>query len=90
MTKKHIGFAPISDTGTYLFSVGESWGTVELDGKSCRLTVLGNALLLNSISVPNGENITNVTVDGCNVDFEMTNGKLLLGNIEIKEELCLQ
>ena len=90
MTQKHIGFAPISDTGKYLFSVGESWGTVELDGKSCRLTVLGNALLLNSISVPNSENITAVTVDGNDCDFEIANEKILLGNIEIREVLCLK
>lgn len=90
MTQKHIGFAPISDVGKYLFSIGESWGTVELDGKSCRLTVLGNALSLNSISVPNSENITNVTVDGNNHDFEIANGKILLGNIEIQEVLCLK
>ena len=90
MTQKHIGFAPISDTGKYLFSVGESWGTVELDGKSCRLTVLGDALSLNSISLPNIENITSVTVDGKNHDFVIANGKILLGNIEIQEVLCLE
>ena len=90
MTEKHIGFAPISGVGKYLFSVGESWGTVELDDKGCRLTVLGNALSLNSISVPNIENITAVTVDGSNRDFEIANGKILLGNIEIKEELYLK
>jgi len=90
MTQKHIGFAPISGVGKYLFSIGESWGTVELDDKGCRLTVLGNALSLNSISVPYIENITAVTVDGSNRDFEIANGKILLGNIEIEEVLYLK
>ena len=90
MTQKHIGFAPISDVGKYLFSIGESWGTVELDGKSCRLTVLGNALSLHSISIPNSKNITGVTVDGSNCDFEIANGKILLGNTEIQEVLYLK
>ena len=90
MTQKHIGFAPISNVGKYLFSIGESWGTVELDGKGCRLTVLSNALSLNSISVPNIENITAVTVDGRNVDFKIANEKILLGNIEIQEVLHLK
>jgi hypothetical protein len=73
-----------------LFSVGESWGTVEFNGKSCRLTVLGNALLLHSISLPNSETVTGVTVDGKDCDFEIANGKIRLGNLEIREVLCLE
>jgi len=90
MIQKHIGFAPISGSGKYLFSVGESWGTVELDGNGCRLTVLGNALSLHSISVPNSKKITRVTVDGNNHDFEIENEKILLGNIEIRGEISLK
>ncbi len=90
MTQKHIGFAPISVTGKYLFSICGSWGTVEFNGKSCRLTVLGDALSLSSISVPNVENITSVTVDGNNHNFVIANGKILLGNIEIQEVLCIE
>ena len=90
MTQKHIGFAPIFNEGKYLFSVGESWGTVELDGATCRLLVQGNSLSLNSISVSNIENIKSVTVDGCNVDFKTENGKIILDNIEIKEVLYIK
>lgn len=90
MTRKHIGFAPIFGVGKYLFSVGESWGTVELDGKSCRLTVLGAPLRLCSISVPNSESVRSVTVDGSSCDFKVTNGKVLLGEVEIQKELCLK
>jgi hypothetical protein len=90
MTQKHIGFAPIFNEGKYLFSVGESWGTVELDGATCRLIGQGNSLSLNSISVSNIENIKSVTVDGCNVDFKTENGKIILDNIEIKEVLYIK
>ena len=90
MTHKHIGFAPIFNDGKYLFSIGESWGTVEFDEKSCRLTVLNGTLALNSISVPDSERITSVTLDGKNHDFEIINGKILLGNIEIQEVLYLK
>ncbi len=89
MTEKHIGFAPISGEGKYLFSVCESWGTVEFDRTGCRISMLGNPLLLRSLSVPDCEKVKSVTVDGVCVDFEIADGMLLLSDIEIHRELRL-
>lgn len=90
MTRKHIGFAPIKrDKGKYVFSVSESWGMVEFDGDGYRISMLGNPLALSSVSVPNCEKVTKVTVDGKAVDFEIADGKLILGDVEIHKELQL-
>ncbi len=90
MTQRHIGFAPVREQGKYLFSVCDSWGCVELSDGQWNISVLGKELLLNSISVPNAAAITSVTVDGIGVDFKAVNGRILLGNVEIHKELCLQ
>ena len=87
MTENHIGFNPINRVGKYLFSICESWGTVEFDSKSCRLSVLGEALELNSISIPNFKDITGVMVDGSAVDFKIEDGRIFLGNAKINKEI---
>ena len=90
MTEKHIGFAPITGSGKYLFSIGESWGTVETDGKNYHLTVLGTPLTLDSISIPDAEAVKTVTVDGRSVDFKIANGKIILDNADIQKTLCIK
>ncbi len=90
MTQRHIGFAPILDAGKYLFSVCESWGTVEFDNKVYRISMLGNPLTLSSLSIPNCEKVTSVTVDGESIDFEIKDGKLIFGEIKISEEISLK
>ena len=90
MTQKHIGFAPIYEQGSYLFSVCESWGTVEFDSTKYRLTMLGNPLTLCSISIPNCQRVTRVTVDGHPVNFEVDGERLLFDAVKIQRELCLQ
>lgn len=90
MTKKHIGFAPIRNSGTYLFSACESWGTVELCEGQCNISVLGNALTLNSITIPDPEKVTSVTVDGESIDFKVVDGRIVLDNVEIRKELNLR
>ena len=90
MTQKHIGFAPVEKHGKYLFSVCKSWGSVEFCNGQCTLSVLGNALVLNSIAVPDADQITKVTVDGVNVDFKLVKNRIVLNNVEIQKELILR
>ena len=89
MTKRHIGFSPIRE-GKYLFSACDSWGTVELCNGRCELSILGNALRLNSISLPDTVKPTSVKVDGETVDFTLAGGKILLSDIEIRKELSIR
>ena len=90
MTEKHIGFAPIGQAGSYLFSVCESWGNAQFDGDSFCLSILGDPLTLRSISIPNAESVTSVTADGKAVDFRIADGTIVLGEITIGKELCLR
>ncbi|MBR4872980.1 MAG: hypothetical protein IKV00_04005 [Clostridia bacterium] len=90
MTEKRIGFAPISEGGQYLFSAAESWGTIAFDDDRIVLSVLGNPLELNEISVPNANTVTCVTVDGTDVDFTTSGGRIVLGKIKIQKELFLK
>ena len=89
MPRKHIGFAPLDPAGSYLFSVGESWGNVRFDDSGCCITVLGAPLALCSVAVPESERITAVTVDGKPAAFTVSNGSVLLQNAVIGSELCL-
>lgn len=89
MTKKQVGFAPIAPYGTYLFSVCESWGSFESSTDGYRLAILGNALSLDSISVPNAQAITKLSIDGTPVDFQIEDGRVLLGGKQICKELRL-
>jgi len=90
MTKNHIGFSPIGGSGKFLFSICQSWGTVEFDSTGCRIRMLGDPLTLCSISVPNCEDITNVTVDGVDVDFEIFEKRIVLNHTVIRKELLLK
>ena len=90
MAEKHIGFAPVFGEGKYLFSVGESWGTVEFKSECCILNVLGKPLTLNSISLSFAGGVTSLTVDGLNKAFEKSEEKIMLGNIKIEKVLCLK
>lgn len=89
MTQKHISFAPIFKEGKYLFSICNSWGTLEFDESGYRISMLGQPLTLSSISIPNHEKITSVTVDGKSVDFEIAEGKILLDSVTIQTEIRL-
>jgi uncharacterized protein (DUF608 family) len=90
MTKKHIGFAPVQESGRYLFSAGESWGVAEIDEGRCVISILGNALTLHSIALPNADRITHVTLDGEAVDFALADGRIVLGDARICKELVLR
>lgn len=90
MTKNHIGFAPKYNTGKYLFSVAESWGTVRFESGNFVLSVLGNPLELCSISIPNANDVSCVTVDGKNVNFEICGKNVVLEKTKVLKELSLK
>ena len=90
MTKKHVGFAPVTGKGRYLFSVKDSYGTVETDGKETVLKMLGDPLTLSSVSVPNASTVTKVTVDGAEIPFTVKDGAVLIGEVSIENEISFK
>ena len=90
MTRDHVGFAPLSGDGTYLFAVKNSWGQFTLTPESATLALYGNPLALRSLSLPDAERITAVTVDGRAIPFAVKNGEIIFENTEIKETIALR
>ena len=84
MTKKQMGFKPISN-GTYLWSVGETYGTVSVNDEYLKLTVLGKPLDLSTLTV---EKCTAVIVDGKEITLTKTENGLLI-NQSIKTALTV-
>ncbi len=68
MTKKQIGFNPIQK-GTYLWSVGETYGTVSVNCQRLTLTVLGAPLDLSTLLVGNCQKLE---LDGKTATFDKT------------------
>ncbi len=85
MTEKHIGFNPKSTDGKYVFSVKDSWGTVEFDENKYKLTILGNPLELDSVSFPKCEFVSEVICNGENIGFRTADSKIHLNSTEIKD-----
>ena len=87
MTRGHIGFAPKTKAGRYLFSVCESWGEMEFDEKQYKLSILGAPLELESVSLPDTESVKRIIVDGVEIDFKSERGALMLGKIKVSKDI---
>lgn len=54
-----------ADKNNYdIFSIGNSWGTVEISDTGCTISILGDPFIINSVSFPNVELIRTVIADG--------------------------
>ena len=87
MVKKHIGFLPVKQGGRYVWSVGNTWGTVDIDNNSNILTVLGEPLEICSYSLKNSENVKEVFADGESVSFRKNEGKIEFDILSVKSKL---
>ena len=84
MSKKQIGFSPISN-GTYLWSVAKTYGTVSINDEKMMLTVLGEPLDLSTLLV---EKCKCVEIDGQKAVFTKTENGISL-NQAIKSKLII-
>ena len=88
MTKKHIGFNPQAE-GQYFWSVGNTYGTVEISNNGCAIYVYGEMLELNSLSIPAINTVTGAEVDSKECHCELSGG-VLKGNWKIKREFKIK
>ncbi len=85
MTRRFIGFSPIGGVGEFLWSVGDSWGTVSISERKASLLVYGNPLKLSSFGLPSGKSCSRVECDGAPVEFEENGGVVYFSDgVEIK------
>jgi hypothetical protein len=84
MTKKHIGFAPITDRRGFrtIWSLDCGWGNVRFGEETdcMKIEVIDGVLPLKSIGVPADMTVNYVVIDGLAVPFtrEKDGGKIVL------------
>ena len=70
MTRGYLGFYPlVGGKSQFLFSIADSWGTVNFGDGEVVLKILGKPLTLSEIGVKVGGVLNSVTVDGERCDF---------------------
>lgn len=70
MTRGYLGFYPlVGGKSQFLFSIADSWGTVNFGDGEVVLKILGKPLALSEIGVKVGGVLNFVTVDGERCDF---------------------
>ena len=75
MPHNHIGFNPYI-TGNFksIWSLADAWGDFALNGSAAKINVYEGEINLKSIGLKFVDNISEVKIDGENVDFEFKNG----------------
>jgi hypothetical protein len=91
MTKKHIGFSPISKKGgSYLFSVAETWGNACITPEKHTLSVYGKGLSLASYGLPIGKTVRAVKADGKPISFRAEGACVAFDPIVIEKTLEIE
>ena len=91
MTEHCIGFNPVSsEGGQYLWSVGDTWGTVKIHSKSHVLSVLGSPLSLCSYGISKGKLCRSVRVDGKEIAFTTDGERIVFESITVKNHLEIE
>ena len=90
MTEKYMGFDPINGEGSFLWSVGNTYGRVRISEEECELLVLGEPLSLSSLGLPKADKVLSVTADGGEVSFTPAGRRIDLREITVKSSLTVR
>ncbi len=92
MTKKQIGFVPAKNkTGQYLWSVGNTWGSVRLTVRSHLISVFGEKLVLQSYLIGKNHCVRSVKVDGKKIPYKTAHDQIIFDvPIEIEKVLEIE
>ncbi len=86
MTKEYIGFKPlIAGDSKFLFSIKDTYGTVEYNGKKLILRILGSPLKLQALG--HSGTAKALKIDGKYIDFQIENNITCFKSSIIKESL---
>ena len=59
-----------------MWSLADSWGNFEIDNNTAKVNVFEGKINLKSVSLKFCDNISNVKVDGKDIDFKFENGTI--------------
>ena len=92
MAKSEIGFNPKGGSENFrsLWSLASAWGNVELTKNTTRITLCDGTISLIKLSLPYIKSISNVTVDGVEVDFEFCSGVFTFDNLKITDYIEIE
>ena len=87
MSKKYLGFNPLSEQGEYLWSVGKTWGKVKTSKTSHKLSVLGEPITLSLYKTDNFKSVSKVKIDGKETNFKRADGGVAFSQAKVKKSL---
>ena len=77
MPNNHIGFNPYqTNSFKCIWSLADAWGNFEIDNNTAKVNVFEGKINLKSVSLKFCDNISNVKVDGKDIDFKFENGTI--------------
>lgn len=84
----HIGFNPYkTDEFKCIWSLADAWGDFESNNNIVKLNVYEGKINLKSISLKFCRKITNVKIDGQDIDFEFENGIIYFKEIGVLKSI---
>ncbi len=91
MSEGYIGFSPVyKENGNYLWSVGNTWGTVKITENCHVLTVCGAPLTLSSYELDKTDRVVSVMIDGKNVDFGVRDNRILFDLVSVEKSITVR
>ncbi len=88
MSEGRIGFNPINrNGGKFMWSVGETYGAVEIKKGKLALKVCGEPLKISKFNLPSSVRAKAVYVDGKEIDYALKDGAITFNEIKIKQKL---
>jgi len=84
MPHHHIGFNPYkSDNFKCVWSLADAWGYFEVNNNTVKINVYEGKINLKSLSLKFCNNISNVKIDGKDINFDVENGIIYFKEITI-------
>lgn len=92
MAKSEIGFNPKINPKNFrsIFSVGGAWGNVQMTKKSTRINLCDGELFLKKLTLPYITSISNVLVDGKEVDFCFSDGAFTFEGVKVEDYIEIE
>lgn len=89
LRRNYLGFFPVKKTGSYFWSVSNSWGKVRISNRKIIFKVFGDSIELSSFGLSNANRVKAVIVDGNKIDFESKLNEVTFEKTKINRELVL-